>query len=218
MMYAYMFVFRLKRLLHQKGKRRCFSWHNMDNIPVTTTCVHAHTCTGSWPYLFILSFWLTTKILKLIFSAYEKKKIRKSFVQWAGTILVLQRVNSAQMLQSQADDFCVHCAYGHSRCHLTVAFSMWIFSKTTNDVSDIRKEVNFLQFSGYTQCMHCAYTKQLVILSMNDLRPVTLTSAVMKVCECVVLCKLENLLKNYTDPLQFAYRKTGVLMMMLYTI
>ena len=33
--------------------------------------------------------------------------------------------------------------------------------------------------------------KRPVILSMNDLRPVALTSAVMKVCERVVLCKLE---------------------------
>ena len=29
----------------------------------------------------------------------------------------------------------------------------------------------------------------------------------MKVCERVVLCKLEKLLKDYIDPLQFAYRK-----------
>ena len=42
---------------------------------------------------------------------------------------------------------------------------------------------------------------------MNDLRPVALTSAVMKVCECVVLCKLKKLVKDYIDPLQFAYRK-----------
>ena len=42
---------------------------------------------------------------------------------------------------------------------------------------------------------------------MNDLRPVALTSAVMKVCERVVLCKLEKLIKDYLDPLQFAYRK-----------
>ena len=42
---------------------------------------------------------------------------------------------------------------------------------------------------------------------MNDLRPIALTSVVMKVCECVVLCKLEKLVKDYTDPLQFAYRK-----------
>ena len=42
---------------------------------------------------------------------------------------------------------------------------------------------------------------------MNDLRPVALTSAVMKVCERVVLCKLEKLVKDYIDPLQFAYRK-----------
>ena len=49
--------------------------------------------------------------------------------------------------------------------------------------------------------------KRLVIWSMNDLRPVALTSAVMKVCERVVLCKLEKLLKGYIDPLQFVYRK-----------
>ena len=40
---------------------------------------------------------------------------------------------------------------------------------------------------------------------MNDLRPVALTSAVMKV---VVLCKLENLVTDYTDPLPFTYRRT----------
>ena len=40
-----------------------------------------------------------------------------------------------------------------------------------------------------------------VISSMNDLRPVALTSAVMKVCERVVLCKLEKLVKDYIDPL-----------------
>ena len=42
---------------------------------------------------------------------------------------------------------------------------------------------------------------------MNDLRPVALTSAVMKVCEHVVLCTLEKTVKDYIDPLQFAYRK-----------
>ena len=42
---------------------------------------------------------------------------------------------------------------------------------------------------------------------MNDLHPVALTYAVMKVCERVVLCKLEKLVKDYLDPLQFAYRK-----------
>ena len=51
--------------------------------------------------------------------------------------------------------------------------------------------------------------KRLVISSMNDLRPVALTSAVMKVCERVGLCKLEKLIKDYMDPLQFAYRKNG---------
>ena len=42
---------------------------------------------------------------------------------------------------------------------------------------------------------------------MNSLRPVALTSAVMKICQCMVLCKLEKLVKDYIDPLQFAYKK-----------
>ena len=49
--------------------------------------------------------------------------------------------------------------------------------------------------------------KRPVISSSNDLRPVALTSAVMKVCERVVLCKLVSLVKDYIDPLQFAYRR-----------
>ena len=39
------------------------------------------------------------------------------------------------------------------------------------------------------------------------LNNVAFTSAVMKVCERVVLCKLEKFVKDYLDPLQFAYRK-----------
>ena len=42
---------------------------------------------------------------------------------------------------------------------------------------------------------------------MNGLRPVAFTSAVMKVCERVVLYKLDNLVKDYIDPLQFACRR-----------
>ena len=49
--------------------------------------------------------------------------------------------------------------------------------------------------------------KRPVISSLNDLRPVALTSAVMKVCERVVLRKLDSLVKEYIDPLQFAYRR-----------
>ena len=49
--------------------------------------------------------------------------------------------------------------------------------------------------------------KRPVISSLNDLRPVALTSVVMKVCERVVLCKLDSVVKDYTDPLQFAYRR-----------
>ena len=46
-----------------------------------------------------------------------------------------------------------------------------------------------------------------LISSLNVLRPVALTSAVMKVCEQVVLRKLDSLVKEYIDPLQFAYRR-----------
>ena len=49
--------------------------------------------------------------------------------------------------------------------------------------------------------------KRPVISSLNDLRPVALISAVMKECERVVLCKLDSLVKDYIDPLQFAYRR-----------
>ena len=50
-------------------------------------------------------------------------------------------------------------------------------------------------------------SKRPVISSLNDLRPVALTSAVMKVCEQVVLCKVDSLVKDYIDPLQFTYRR-----------
>ena len=43
--------------------------------------------------------------------------------------------------------------------------------------------------------------KRPVISSLNDLRPVTFSSAVMKVYERVVLCKLDSLVKDYIDPL-----------------
>ena len=39
-------------------------------------------------------------------------------------------------------------------------------------------------------------SRRPVISSMNDLRPVAFTSAVMKVCERVVLCILEKLVKE----------------------
>ena len=49
--------------------------------------------------------------------------------------------------------------------------------------------------------------KRPVILSLDDLCHVALTAAVMKVCVRVVLCKLDSLVKNYSDPLQFANRR-----------
>ena len=46
-----------------------------------------------------------------------------------------------------------------------------------------------------------------MILSLNDLRRVAPTSVVMKVREREVLCKLDSLMRDYIDPLQFAYRR-----------
>ena len=42
---------------------------------------------------------------------------------------------------------------------------------------------------------------------MSDLRPVALTSAIMKTFERVVLSQLQSLVADFLDPLQFAYRK-----------
>ncbi|WP_419641928.1 RNA-directed DNA polymerase, partial [Thiolapillus sp.] len=67
-------------------------------------------------------------------------------------------------------------------------------------------EKNTVPAAWKTACI-VPVPKRPVISSLNDLRPVALTSAVMKVCERVVLCKLDSLVKDYTDPLQFAYRR-----------
>ena len=48
--------------------------------------------------------------------------------------------------------------------------------------------------------------KKTKITCMNDLRPVALTSCIMKVFEKCVLNHLKTLLCNVIDPLQFAYR------------
>ena len=42
---------------------------------------------------------------------------------------------------------------------------------------------------------------------MNDLCPVALTSAIMKVCERVVLSRLQVLVADFIDLWQLAYRK-----------
>ena len=49
--------------------------------------------------------------------------------------------------------------------------------------------------------------KKPTISCMNDLRPVALTSAVMKICERFVLDHLRSLTSGILDPLQFAYAK-----------
>ena len=66
--------------------------------------------------------------------------------------------------------------------------------------------INIVPAAWKTACI-VPVPKRPVISSSNDLRPVALTSAVMKVCKRVVLCKLDSLVKDYTDPLQFAYRR-----------
>ena len=43
--------------------------------------------------------------------------------------------------------------------------------------------------------------------AMNDLRPVALTSAILKVFERVVLSQLQTLVTDFLASLQFAYRR-----------
>ena len=53
--------------------------------------------------------------------------------------------------------------------------------------------------------------KKVNISCLNDLRPVTLTSHIMKVFERLFLRKLRPLVHDFQDPLQCAYRaKVGV--------
>ena len=49
--------------------------------------------------------------------------------------------------------------------------------------------------------------KKSPVRPMNDLRPVALTSAVMKVFERVVLIHFQVLVTDFLDPWQFAYRR-----------
>ena len=56
--------------------------------------------------------------------------------------------------------------------------------------------------------------KKPVISSLNDLRPVALTSAVMKVCARVVLCKPDSLVKITLNRYNLPTGETGVLMML----
>ena len=48
--------------------------------------------------------------------------------------------------------------------------------------------------------------KKSSVITMNDLRPVALTSSVIKVFEKFVLRRLQVLVSDFLDPLQFAYR------------
>ena len=53
--------------------------------------------------------------------------------------------------------------------------------------------------------------------SMNNLCPVAPSSAVMKVCEQVVLCKLNILVTDFIYPIQFSYRDR-ILMRLFYVL
>ena len=48
--------------------------------------------------------------------------------------------------------------------------------------------------------------KGRIVKTLNDLRPVALTSAVMKICEKIVLNRLSLYTRRFLDPLQFAYQ------------
>ena len=49
--------------------------------------------------------------------------------------------------------------------------------------------------------------KKTTVKVMSDLRPVALTSTIMKVFERVVLSQLQSLVADFLDPLQSAYRR-----------
>ena len=57
-----------------------------------------------------------------------------------------------------------------------------------------------------TSCIVPVPKKKIVKVN-NDLRPIALTSCIMKLFEKVVLMQLQVQVKDYVDPLQFAYRK-----------
>ena len=57
-----------------------------------------------------------------------------------------------------------------------------------------------------TSCM-VPVPKESPVRSMTDLRPVALTSAVMKIFERVVLIHFQVLVTDFLDPWQFAYRR-----------
>ena len=49
--------------------------------------------------------------------------------------------------------------------------------------------------------------KNKIVTCLNDFRPVALTSAMMKLCERIVLNRLSLIVSGFVDPLQFAYRR-----------
>ena len=49
--------------------------------------------------------------------------------------------------------------------------------------------------------------KKQTVTCLNDLRPVALTSAIMKLCERIVLNRLSSIVSGFIDPLQFAYQR-----------
>ena len=49
--------------------------------------------------------------------------------------------------------------------------------------------------------------KKTTVTATNNLRPVDLTSAIMKVFERVVLSQMQSFVADFLDPLRFAYRR-----------
>ena len=55
---------------------------------------------------------------------------------------------------------------------------------------------------------NCSCTKKLTFLSKNDLRPVALTSVLMKCLESIVKKHICKCVENLCDEMQFAYRQS----------
>lgn len=73
-----------------------------------------------------------------------------------------------------------------------------------------------------TSCLVLIPKKANVECSLSNLRPIALTSHIMKCFERVVLCQLRKQVATFLDPLQFAYREgvsvDDALLYMLHTI
>ena len=84
-----------------------------------------------------------------------------------------------------------HCA--EQLCHIFTVILNWFLS-----VCQVPNQWK-------TSCI-IPVPKKKSVQSMNDLRPVALTSVCMKLFERLVLVKLVDVVKDFMDPYQFAYR------------